>query len=163
METCLISGDGVFAGDAAEKLAAWTAPASGSFRVLAVVGGQSSGKSTLLNALGGTAFAEMDESTRSQTTLGVWAAAPRLLPGVLVLDIEGSDSRERDARDEDGGTAERRNCLLALAAADCVVVNLWTHDVGRNAAAGRTMLRAVIEAHVRYGAALEHWRWMVGL
>jgi hypothetical protein len=45
------------------------------YQVVAIMGPQSSGKSTLLNHLFGTRFVEMDAlSGRGQTTQGVWAA-----------------------------------------------------------------------------------------
>lgn len=83
---------------------------------LAILGTQSSGKSTLLNALAGTAFPVLNSSlTRSRCTRGVWlqhtpAPAPPspLLPtshlsppaqSLNVLDTEGFDSEERSEED----------------------------------------------------------------
>jgi protein SEY1 len=67
-------------------------------RVVAVVGGQSSGKSTLLNHVLGLNFQTMDATGgRRQTTRGVWAGAAR---NVFALDVEGSDGREREEREK---------------------------------------------------------------
>ena len=64
------------------------------FRVVAILGPQSSGKSTLLNGLFGTIFKVMDESQRKQTTKGIWASR-RGDSDILVFDVEGTDGRER--------------------------------------------------------------------
>lgn len=114
---------------------------------------QSSGKSTLLNALYGTRFEEMDAlAGRGQTTRGVWLArgsgtgggAEGVLP--LVMDLEGTDGRERG---EDEAQFEAQTALFALACSDVLLVNMWTHDVGREHGAGKPLLRAVLQAHAR--------------
>ena len=65
------------------------------YRTVAVIGCQSSGKSTLLNLLFDTTFEVMDETLgRQQTTKGIWMN--RNTEGnLLVFDIEGTDSKER--------------------------------------------------------------------
>lgn len=67
------------------------------YNMVAVFGSQSTGKSTLLNRLFGTEFACMaPDSGRRQTTRGLWlATAPLACPPLLVLDVEGTDGRER--------------------------------------------------------------------
>ena len=65
------------------------------YRTVAVIGCQSSGKSTLLNLLFDTTFEVMDESKgRQQTTKGIWLNR-NAAGDLLVLDIEGTDSKER--------------------------------------------------------------------
>ena len=65
------------------------------YRTVAVIGCQSSGKSTLLNLLFDTTFEVMDESRgRQQTTKGIWLNRNQV-GDLLVLDIEGTDSKER--------------------------------------------------------------------
>ncbi|KAI4354129.1 hypothetical protein L6164_003026 [Bauhinia variegata] len=115
-----------------------------SYAVVAIMGPQSSGKSTLLNHLFQTKFREMDESEgRSQTTQGIWLArCPNINPLTLVMDIEGTDGIERG---EDGTTFERRSALFALAVADVVLVNLWCHDIGREHAASKPLLKVVFQ------------------
>lgn len=49
---------------------------------------------TLLNGVFGTSFQVMDESQRKQTTLGVWACRTAA-SNIVVLDVEGTDGRER--------------------------------------------------------------------
>ncbi|URD87703.1 GTP-binding protein that may be involved in cell development (By similarity) [Musa troglodytarum] len=68
-----------------------------SYAVVSIIGPQSSGKSTLLNHLFGTNFREMDAfKGRSQTTKGIWIAkGVGIEPCTIVLDLEGTDARER--------------------------------------------------------------------
>ncbi|KAI4354116.1 hypothetical protein L6164_003015 [Bauhinia variegata] len=115
-----------------------------SYAVVAIMGPQSSGKSTLLNHLFQTKFREMDDSEgRSQTTQGIWLArCPNMKPLTIVMDIEGTDGSERG---EDDTTFERRSALFALAVADVVLVNLWCHDIGREQAASKPLLKAVFQ------------------
>lgn len=126
------------------------AGAARNYRVVAVVGCQSGGKSTLLNAAFGTAFPVLDapKSGRRRTTLGVWASIagdasavrPVGQPALVVLDVEGADSRERG----DGARAfESRTALFALALSDVVVVNMWAHDIGRHSAANYELFETV--------------------
>lgn len=60
-----------------------------SYDIVAVFGSQSTGKSTLLNAVFGTPFDIMSESERRQTTKGIWMAKGKQMP-VLVMDVEGT-------------------------------------------------------------------------
>ena len=65
------------------------------YRTVAVIGCQSSGKSTLLNLLFDTTFIVMDEQKgRQQTTKGIWINRNDA-GNILLLDIEGTDSKER--------------------------------------------------------------------
>jgi len=98
---------------------------------------------------------------RKQTTRGVWLAPaasssgrgastlslspPPALP-LLVLDLEGSDGRERG---EDDAAFERRAALFALAVADAVVVNMWAKDVGREAGAGKPLLKTILHVNLK--------------
>ena len=98
---------------------------------------------------------------RKQTTRGVWLAPaasssgrgastlslspPPTLP-LLVLDLEGNDGRERG---EDDAAFERRAALFALAVADAVVVNMWAKDVGREAGAGKPLLKTILNVNLK--------------
>ncbi len=64
------------------------------YNVVAVFGSQSTGKSTLLNKLFDTQFATMDTMSRQQTTKGIWLAVAKDSQ-ILVMDVEGTDGRER--------------------------------------------------------------------
>lgn len=160
-ETQIVDADGVFIGGL--QLPVATQPSTMDYGVVAVIGCQSGGKSTLLNTSFGTSFPVLNapRSGRRRTTLGVWAAfasdlesrsaeaEPQRASGtasaeegkpLLVLDVEGSDSRERG----DGAKAfESRTALLSLALADCVVVNMWAHDIGRYSAANYELFETV--------------------
>ncbi|KAI4354144.1 hypothetical protein L6164_003037 [Bauhinia variegata] len=114
-----------------------------SYAVVAIMGPQSSGKSTLLNHLFGTSFEEMNEEDgRSQTTKGIWLArCPDIEPLTLVLDMEGTDGGERG----EDTAFEKRSALFALAIADVVLINMWCKDIGLNHAANRPLLKTVFQ------------------
>eukprot|EP00899_Mesostigma_viride_P026035 jgi/Mesvir1/6616/Mv12750-RA.2 len=118
------------------------------YNVVAIMGPQSSGKSTLLNSIFGTGFTEMDAyAGRSQTTRGVWLEqAEGIQPCTLVFDLEGNDSSERG---EDGASFERQIALLALAVSDTLLVNMWCHDIGREHASNKPLLRIVFQVYLR--------------
>jgi protein SEY1 len=112
------------------------------YHVVAVMGPQSSGKSTLLNILFGTTFRTMEaDAGRYQVTQGVWLGQDTD-EEVVILDLEGTDSRERG---EDAATFERKSSLFALALADVLIVNIWTQDVGRFNASNLSLLKTVLE------------------
>ncbi|KAH7837002.1 hypothetical protein Vadar_008364 [Vaccinium darrowii] len=119
-----------------------------SYAVVAIMGPQSSGKSTLLNHLFGTNFREMDAFRgRNQTTKGVWVAkAVGIEPCTIVMDLEGTDGRERG---EDDTTFEKQSALFALAVADIVIINMWCHDIGREQAANKPLLKTVFQVMMR--------------
>ena len=121
------------------------------YSLVAIMGPQSSGKSTLLNHVFGTSFREMDATAgRSQTTQGIWlAGSPKLRKTgdvTLVLDLEGTDGRERG---EDDTTFERQSALFALAVSDVLLINLWHHDVGREHGSGKPLLRTVLQENLK--------------
>ena len=154
----VIDGVGALGPPSRGGLEAWAtecgvAGAGVGYGVVAIMGPQSSGKSTLMNRVFGTGFREMNAAAgRSQTTRGVWASRAPGLPDdcVVVLDLEGTDGRERGADDT---TFERQSALLALAAADVLLVNLWCHDIGREHGAGKPLLRTVLQENLKlFGA-----------
>lgn len=113
---------------------------------MAVLGSQSSGKSTLLNRLFRTNFAVMSDDKRAQTTHGIWASRAKLNgQPFLVLDVEGADGRERG----DDLDFERKSALFSLALADCLIVNLWEHSVGLYHGANMSLLRTVFDVHLQ--------------
>ncbi|CAI9114324.1 OLC1v1015027C1 [Oldenlandia corymbosa var. corymbosa] len=112
------------------------------------MGPQSSGKSTLLNHLFHTNFREMDAfKGRSQTTKGIWLArCVGIEPCTLVMDLEGNDGRERG---EDDTAFERQAALFALAVSDIVLINMWCHDIGREHASNKPLLKTVFQVMMR--------------
>ncbi|XP_066338287.1 protein ROOT HAIR DEFECTIVE 3 homolog 2-like isoform X2 [Miscanthus floridulus] len=120
-----------------------------SYAVVSILGPQGSGKSTLLNHLFGTSFREMDAlKGRHQTTKGIWIAkAVGIEPFTVVLDLEGMDGRERG---QDDTAFEKQSALFALAVSDIVMINLWCHDIGREHAANRPLLRTVFQTPLEY-------------
>ncbi|KAJ6977973.1 hypothetical protein D5086_023699 [Populus alba] len=151
----LISGDGVLNVKGLENFTRTTnlAQRRPSYAVVAVIGPQSSGKSTLLNKLFRTDFWMMDaHEGRRQTTQGIWMGKGiGIEPFTIAMDVEGSDSGERA---QDGTTTfEKRSALFALAIADIVIINMWCQDIGREHAASRPLLKTVFEAMTRlFGA-----------
>ncbi|KAE9461486.1 hypothetical protein C3L33_06600, partial [Rhododendron williamsianum] len=119
-----------------------------SYAIVAIMGPQSSGKSTLLNHLFGTNFREMDAfKGRNQTTKGIWIAkAVGIEPCTIVMDLEGTDGRERG---EDDTAFEKQSALFALAISDIVLINMWCHDIGREQAANKPLLKTVFQVMMR--------------
>ncbi|OXG29722.1 protein SEY1 [Cryptococcus neoformans] len=113
------------------------------YDVVAVFGSQSTGKSTLLNRLFGTTFDVMDESKRQQTTRGIWMC-PSQYSNTLVMDVEGTDGRER-GEDQD---FERKSALFSLASTEVLIVNLWEHQIGLYNGANMGLLKTVFEVNL---------------
>jgi len=118
------------------------------YQIVAIMGPQSSGKSTLLNHAFGTTFVEMDDSLgRSQTTQGVWLSrAETCETPTLVMDLEGTDGRERGEEDT---AFEKQTALFAMASADVLLVNIWCNDIGREQASGKPLLRTIFEVNLK--------------
>ncbi|MES1922450.1 Dynamin-like GTPase that mediates homotypic ER fusion [Bonamia ostreae] len=99
------------------------------FFVVSVMGGQSGGKSTLLNILFETEFPVLQMGQRKATTKGVMISFARNLEkNLIVLDLEGSDSTEKTESESE--TFSRKSALFALAVSEILIVNIWSHDVG---------------------------------
>ncbi|CAN1810158.1 Protein ROOT HAIR DEFECTIVE 3 homolog 2 [Linum perenne] len=123
--TQLIDGDGVFNVQGLDRFVSTTklSDCGLSYAVVAIMGPQSSGKSTLMNHLFHTNFREMDAFRgRGQTTKGIWMAkCVGIEPFTVGMDLEGTDGRERG---EDDTTFEKQSALFALAVADIVIINI---------------------------------------
>ncbi|CAL5361233.1 unnamed protein product [Camellia sinensis] len=156
--THLIDGDGTFniAGIESFMKDVKLAECGLSYAVVSIMGPQSSGKSTLLNHLFRTNFREMDafkgrhvlaDISGSQTTKGIWMAnCAGIEPCTLVMDLEGTDGRERG---EDDTAFEKQSALFALAVSDIVLINMWCHDIGREQAANKPLLKTVFQVMMR--------------
>ncbi|KAG2179969.1 hypothetical protein INT43_003756 [Umbelopsis isabellina] len=114
------------------------------YNCVAVFGSQSTGKSTLLNRLFGTTFDVMDETQRRQTTKGIWMSRGRGMD-VLVMDVEGTDGRER-GEDQD---FERKSALFSMATSEVIILNLWEHQVGLYQGANMGLLKTVFEVNLQ--------------
>eukprot|EP00842_Homolaphlyctis_polyrhiza_P007060 jgi/Hompol1/943/HPOL_001581-RA len=114
------------------------------YNVVAVFGSQSTGKSTLLNRLFQTGFDVMDESIRQQTTHGIWISKARGC-NTLVMDVEGTDGRER-GEDQD---FERKSALFSLSVAEVLIVNMWEQSVGLYNGANMGLLKTVMEVNLQ--------------
>ncbi len=133
-----------------------TAHAGFNYHLISVFGSQSTGKSTLLNYLFGTDFSVMSEEDRRQTTKGIWMSknkkeitdrsrAQKMAENILVMDIEGTDGRER-GEDQD---FERKSALFALATSEVLIVNMWEHQVGLYQGANMGLLKTVFEVNLQ--------------
>ncbi|KAL1217627.1 ROOT HAIR DEFECTIVE 3-like protein 1 [Cardamine amara subsp. amara] len=146
----LIDGDGIYNVDSIDHFIkdVKLGECGLSYAVVSIMGPQSSGKSTLLNHLFGTNFVEMDAfKGRSQTTKGIWLArCAGIEPCTLVMDLEGTDGRERG---EDDTAFEKQSALFALAISDIVLINMWCHDIGREQAANKPLLKTVFQVMMR--------------
>ncbi|XP_021827160.1 protein ROOT HAIR DEFECTIVE 3 homolog 1-like isoform X2 [Prunus avium] len=83
---------------------------------------------------------------RSQTTKGIWVAKyPTSHPFTLVMDMEGTDGKERG----EDIAFEKQSTLFALAVADVVLINIWCHDIGREHASNKPLLNTVFQVMMR--------------
>lgn len=95
------------------------------YNTIAIIGPQSTGKSTLLNLLFDTTFEVMNSSTgRGQTTKGVWIAGHKEKK-VLIIDCEGTDSKNR--KEDERGKFEHSSSLFSLSLSDVLIINMWTN------------------------------------
>ncbi|BBG98856.1 Root hair defective 3 GTP-binding protein [Prunus dulcis] len=130
--TQLIDGDGTFNATGIDRLIKEVklGECGLSYAIVSIMGPQSSGKSTL-----------------SQTTKGIWLAkCAGIEPCTLVMDLEGTDGRERG---EDDTAFEKQSALFALAVSDIVLINMWCHDIGREQAANKPLLKTVFQVMMR--------------
>ncbi|KAF8494740.1 protein SEY1 [Russula emetica] len=140
----IVNDEKQFTSDLNDQISAWGLHDAGfDYNLVAVFGSQSTGKSTLLNRLFGTNFDVMDESKRQQTTKGIWMCRGHDM-NVLVMDVEGTDGRER-GEDQD---FERKSALFSLASSEVLIVNLWEHQVGLYQGANMGLLKTVFEVNL---------------
>ncbi|GJU13269.1 root hair defective 3-like protein [Tanacetum coccineum] len=135
--THLIDGDGTFNGDGLDNFIKQIKlrKCGLSYAVVAIMGPQSSGKWTLTG------------EGMSQTTKGIWIArCPGIEPCTIVMDLEGTDGRERG---EDDTAFEKQSALFALSISDIVLINMWCHDIGRVQAANKPLLKTVFQVMLR--------------
>ncbi|RDX47836.1 protein SEY1 [Lentinus brumalis] len=140
----VINDEKEFSPDLSKQIEKWGLQSAGfDYDIVAVFGSQSTGKSTLLNRLFGTNFDVMDETRRQQTTKGIWMCKGKGM-NVLVMDVEGTDGRER-GEDQD---FERKSALFSLASSEVLIVNLWEHQVGLYQGANMGLLKTVFEVNL---------------
>ena len=116
------------------------------YQTIGIIGCQSSGKSTLLNHVFGTNFEVMsDDIGRAQTTKGIWLAVNKEF-NTIILDVEGTDSKERG---DDRLKFEQCSSLFTLAMSDVLMINMWTLDIGRYTASNYGVLKVVFEQNLK--------------
>lgn len=123
------------------------------YHVVCIFGGQSSGKSTLLNELFGTSFQMLNSKVRrGQTTQGAFLGTPSpelnqdrsTSSPLLIMDLEGTDGIERG----EDQSFERQLSLFGLSVADTLIINMWAVDVGRMNASNLSLLRTIFEVNL---------------
>ena len=116
------------------------------YHLVAIIGVQSSGKSTLLNLLFGTNFKVMnDEDEQQQTTLGIWVNTDKH-GKFVVLDIEGTDS---DERGEQSHNVEKSCSLFGLAFANSLMINMNASAIGTKKGSSIELLKLIMEANLK--------------
>ncbi|KAK8961281.1 hypothetical protein KSP40_PGU011969 [Platanthera guangdongensis] len=149
-ETQLIDGDGNFNVSGLDHFVKTVrlGECGLSYVVVAIMGPSISGKSSLLNKLFQTNFREMDAfKGRTQTTKGIWIAnSPGIEPCTIVMDLDGGDRRERG---EDDTVFERQTTLFALAVSDIILINMCCHDIFKEQAADKPLLKTIFQVMMR--------------
>mmetsp|Transcript_31965 Transcript_31965/g.51629 ORF Transcript_31965/g.51629 Transcript_31965/m.51629 type:complete len:541 (+) Transcript_31965:53-1675(+) len=137
-----------YAGNFSAELQQYVSSIKGDYFTVSILGPQSSGKSTLLNAIFNTNFPVLQPvGGRTQTTKGIHLSKTQPPVQVLVQDVEGSDSRERIASSAE--SMESKFALFAFATSNVLIMNMWYHDIGRREAENLTLLATVFEAYVK--------------
>eukprot|EP01130_Rhizamoeba_saxonica_P011959 TRINITY_DN4997_c0_g1_i1.p1 TRINITY_DN4997_c0_g1~~TRINITY_DN4997_c0_g1_i1.p1 ORF type:complete len:764 (-),score=183.00 TRINITY_DN4997_c0_g1_i1:33-2324(-) len=144
----IIDAEGVFNEEIKQKMIDWDVYNAGfKYFLVAILGAQSSGKSTLLNHLFGTDFIVMNQHVRTRTTEGIWAGkVGNNNHNLLIFDVEGTDSRERK---DENGLFERKSSLFSLALSEVLIVNIWETNIGRYQGAGFSLLSIVFDMNLR--------------
>ncbi|KAG6782097.1 hypothetical protein POTOM_011485 [Populus tomentosa] len=152
--THLIDGDGAFNDTGLEQLIKEVrlGECGLSYAIVSIMGPQSSGP--MLPEEFYIVFFGLDREEHfvesfvwSQTTKGIWMArCAGIEPCTLVMDLEGTDGRERG---EDDTAFEKQSALFALAVSDIVLINMWCHDIGREQAANKPLLKTVFQVMMR--------------
>ncbi len=118
----------------------------GPLRSVAILGCQSSGKSTLMNMMFDTSFTTMEESLgRHQTTHGIWLEKAGS-SDTLVIDCEGTDSKERG---ENKDVIESKFALFTVAVSEVLILNMWAMDIGRFNAGNYPLLQTVFNVNLQ--------------
>ncbi|KAJ0017116.1 hypothetical protein Pint_11121 [Pistacia integerrima] len=114
-----------------------------SYAVVSIMGPQSSGKSTLLNHLFGTIFEEMDAfKGRHLLLIFSWYLKFLLMEDKMTYKMWFSSGLKRP---KDDTAFEKQSALFALAVSDIVLINMWCHDIGREQAANKPLLKTVFQ------------------
>lgn len=100
----------------------------------------------------------MNETKRQQTTKGIWLCRGNE-NNVLVMDVEGTDGRER-GEDQD---FERKSALFALTTAECLIVNMWENQVGLYQGANMGLLKTVLDVNLSLFQAGRARTYVLGL
>ncbi|KAF8400997.1 hypothetical protein HHK36_014300 [Tetracentron sinense] len=67
----------------------------------------------------------------------------------LLSNLLNQPSSESSRRDADDTAFEKQSALFALAVSDIVLINMWCHDIGREQAANKPLLKTVFQVMMR--------------
>lgn len=102
------------------------------YNPIAIFGTQSGGKTTLINKLCNTELRVMKESDKGQTTKGIWVAVDQERK-LIVFDIEGSDSNERNelekTANENSINFQDKAAYFGIAVANIFILNITNPKV----------------------------------
>lgn len=115
----------------------------GKLKLVAALGSQGSGRSTLVNSLFNTNFEVGVRGKIGQAiTKGIVSDVCKEDPRICVLDVEAPDARERGKQ----GKIFARRCLnFVIDTCDVVLINIWSHDAARLDSVGYALLSSLFE------------------
>ncbi|EAR99602.2 ROOT HAIR defective 3 GTP-binding protein (macronuclear) [Tetrahymena thermophila SB210] len=117
-----------------------------SYNIVSIIGSQNSGKSTLLNRVFGTNFQMLSGSSRTQTTKGIWVSRDKE-QNILILDVEGSNSRQRGKAEKGSEFYERSTALFALAFSQILIINCNSLNLGHESE--YSIIKIIMEMNIR--------------
>jgi hypothetical protein len=85
------------------------------------------------------------EDGKYQSTKGIWLSHNN---NRLILDVEGTDSRERNLLNHNLSN-ESKLSLFSLVIADVFIINIWYHDIGRYNATNMNLLTTIFELNLQ--------------
>mmetsp|Transcript_20877 Transcript_20877/g.34413 ORF Transcript_20877/g.34413 Transcript_20877/m.34413 type:complete len:521 (-) Transcript_20877:292-1854(-) len=115
---------------------------------ISILGCRKSGKSTFVDALFGTRFAQSLPKNVDIATPGV-LLDPSETEGLCSAEVKIAVLDVPQANDSSASTSDGRPALFFLAVSEVVFLNMWFHDVGRYRAASYDLLSHVFQAYLR--------------
>ncbi|EGR28220.1 hypothetical protein IMG5_181490 [Ichthyophthirius multifiliis] len=116
------------------------------YNIVSIIGAQNSGKSTLLNRVFGTQFEVLQSKSKQQTTKGIWVSRDKE-QNVMILDVEGSNSRQRGKGEKGSGFFEKSTALFALAFSQVLILNFNTLNLGHESEF--SIIKVIMEMNLR--------------
>ncbi|RKP05374.1 root hair defective 3 GTP-binding protein-domain-containing protein [Thamnocephalis sphaerospora] len=112
------------------------------YDVVAMLGPQNSGQSTLLNDMFGTRFSAPDGGDQMQPTKGIWISKAAHMD-VLVMDMEGLGSRV-----DENELASARTLLTSVKTASVLIINIRKNVIGAANSSIARLLEMIFASHM---------------